>query len=131
MVRRPDDAELRGELQAELMRIVWRLGEVTVDQARAAQPSRGRCAYTTVQTVLNRLVDRGLLTRRRRGRAFVYKAAYTEPELVARSIGERLADASADARRTAMLNLVEGLGPEELEEVALMANRIRRERQRE
>lgn len=110
------------------MRIVWRLGAATVDAVRAAQPKRSRSAYTTIQTVLNRLVDRGLLRRERRGRAFVYRAAYDESELLARSIGQRLAGASVDARRAVVLNLVEALEPDELEDVARLAKRISRER---
>jgi predicted transcriptional regulator len=81
--------------------------------------------------VLNRLHDRELLTRERRGKAFVYKAAYAESELVARAIGDRLADASSDARREAVLHLVEGLETDELDDVARLANRIRRERKRQ
>ncbi len=110
------------------MRIVWRLGEATVDGVRAAQQKRHRCAYTTIQTVLNRLVERGLLERERRGKAFVYRAAYDESELLARSIGQRLAGASLDVRRAVVLNLVEALDPDELEDVARLANRIKRER---
>jgi predicted transcriptional regulator len=113
------------------MRIVWELREATVDEVRAAQPRRRRLAYNTIQTVLNRLHDRGLLNRERRGKAFVYRAAYAESELVARSIGDRLAGASSDARRAALLHLVEGLEPDELDEVARLANRIRRERKRQ
>ena len=120
--------EIRGDLQAEVMRIVWELGEATVDAVRAAQPRRSRVAYNTIQTVLNRLHDRDLLTRERRGKAFVYRAAYAESELVARSIGDRLAGASTDARRAALLHLVEGLESDELDEVARLSNRIRRER---
>jgi predicted transcriptional regulator len=129
-VPRGQDFDIRGDLQDEVMRIVWALGDATVDDVRAAQPRRSRCAYNTIQTVLNRLHDRDLLTRERRGKAFVYKAAYAESELVARSIGDRLAGASRDARREALLHLVEGLEPEELDDVARLANRIRRERQR-
>lgn len=110
------------------MRIVWRLGEASVDDVRAAQLKRHRGAYTTIQTVLNRLLERGLLERERRGKAFVYRAAYEESELLARSIGQRLAGASLDARRAVVLNLVETLKPEELDDVARLANRIRRER---
>jgi predicted transcriptional regulator len=129
-VPRSQPFEIRGDLQTEVMRIVWRLGEATVDDVRAAQPRRSRVAYTTIQTVLNRLHDRGLLTRERRGKAFVYRAAYAESEVVARSIGDRLAGASTDVRRAALVHLVEGLEPEELDEVARLANRIRRERRR-
>ncbi|MGH2762183.1 MAG: BlaI/MecI/CopY family transcriptional regulator, partial [Thermoleophilaceae bacterium] len=61
-----------GDLQAEVMAAVWKLGAATVDEVRAQQPPSRRSAYNTVQTVLNRLLDRGLLTRERRGKAFVY-----------------------------------------------------------
>jgi predicted transcriptional regulator len=119
------ELDLRGTLQVEVMRIVWELGEATVDDVRAAQPRRRRAAYTTVQTVLNRLEDRGLLERERRGKAFVYRARYQEAELVARALRERLADASADARRLALVRLIEGLEQEELEDIARYARRVR------
>ena len=127
-VPRRNSLELRGDLQDEVMQIMWRLGESTVDDVREAQPERSRCAYTTIQTVMNRLLDRGLLERRKRSKAFVYKPQFDESELVARSIGDRLATASAGARRAALLQLVEGLDQEELEDVARLANRIRRAR---
>src|SRR5215218_10473296 len=122
--------DLRGNLQAEVMRIVWELGDATVDDVRAAQPRSLRAAYTTVQTVMNRLLERGLLERERRGKAFVYRARYKESELVARSLRERLAGASADARRVALLRLIEALEPDELDALARYTNRVRRERRK-
>jgi predicted transcriptional regulator len=110
------------------MRIIWGLGEATVDDVRAVQPRSRRTAYTTIQTVMNRLSDRGLLERKRRGKAFVYRPRYPESELVARSMRERLAGASADARTPALLSLVDGLKEDELHELARYANRVRRER---
>jgi predicted transcriptional regulator len=121
--------DVRGSRQADVMQIVWDLGEATVDDVRAAQPEQARSAYTTVQTVLNRLLDRGLLERERRGKAFVYRARYDESELIARSIGERLAGASESVRKAALLSLVDDLEPDEVDELARYANRIRRARQ--
>jgi predicted transcriptional regulator len=120
--------DLSGKLQTEVMRILWKVGEGTVDDLRAAQPPSRRVAYTTMQTVLNRLVERRLVERRRRGKAFVYRARYDESQLVARSLRARLADASAPARTPALLNLIEGLEQDELDEIARYARRIRRER---
>jgi len=120
--------DLRGNLQAEVMRIIWGLGEATVDDVRDARPRSRRAAYTTIQTVMNRLLDRGLLERTRRGKAFVYRPRYPESELVARSMRERLAGASADARTPALLSLVDGLKHDELDELARYTNKVRRER---
>lgn len=109
---------------------MWSLDEATIDDVRAAQPRSRRVAYTTIQTVMNRLLDRGLLERRRRGKAFVYRARYSESEIVARSMRERLAGASVDARTAALLNLIEGLDQEELDELATYANKVRRDRKK-
>ncbi len=112
------------------MDAVWRLGEATVEDVRAEQPGERRSAYTTIQTVLNRLTERGLLTRTRTGRAFVYRPELEESEYLARSIGERLAGASPAARRAALVNLVDDLAPGELDELARRANQIRRNREK-
>jgi predicted transcriptional regulator len=117
-----------GDLQAEVMATLWKLGEATVEQVRAKQPARRRSAYTTVQTVMNRLVERGLLTRRRLGRAFLYSPSYDESEYLALSIRTTLSDASPHARRAALVSLVDGLQGEDLDEIARLAARVRRER---
>ena len=110
------------------MRIVWELDGGTVDDVRARQRADRRPAYTTVQTVMNRLHDRGLLKRERRGKAFFYRARYAESELLARSIGERLAGVSSGVRKEALLTLVDELQPQELDDLARYANRVRRAR---
>lgn len=112
------------------MAAIWRLGRASVEDVRGQQPPRRRSAYTTVQTVMNRLVERGLLVRRREGNAYRYEAKYDEPTYLARTIGDRLAEASPDVRRMALANLVEGLEPGERDEVASYANRIRRARKK-
>jgi predicted transcriptional regulator len=112
------------------MRVMWRLDEATVDEVRAAQRPSRRAAYTTIQTVMNRLLDRGLLERTRRGKAFVYRARYPESQFLARALRDRLAGASEDARTEALLTLVDGLKQDELDELARYANRVRRERKR-
>lgn len=117
-----------GRLQADVMAAVWRLGEAKVDDVRSLQPQRGRPAYTTVQTVMNRLVERGLLERERRGSAFVYRACYDEAEYLSRTIQSTLVEASPEARRTALVNLVGELESGDLADLANYANRIRRAR---
>ena len=110
------------------MAAVWKLGEAKVEDVRAQRSTRDRLAYTTVQTVMNRLAERGLLTRERSGNAFVYSARYGEADFLAERIGERLAEASPDARRQALVSLIEDLEPGELDEVARLTARIKRER---
>lgn len=122
------ESDFSGELQAEVMNTVWSLGSARVDDVRAAQPEERRSAYTTVQTVLNRLVDRGLLARERNGQAYVYSACMNEADHLAGVIGRRLAGATPDARKAALLNVVGDLNAGELDEIARYAERIRRSR---
>lgn len=125
---KPDKLDFRGDLQNEIMALIWRLGEATVEDVRSNQPPRRRAAYTTIQTVMTRLFERGLLARERRGQAFVYSPKIDEASYLARSISRRLAEASPEARRDALVSLVRDLDAAELDEVARYANRIRRAR---
>jgi len=56
------------------MELAWRQPSLTVKSALSHLAPKSGLAYTTVMTVLNRLVDKGLLTRSRNGRNFEYQA---------------------------------------------------------
>jgi predicted transcriptional regulator len=63
-----------GELEAEIMDQVWELGEATVRivLGRLNESREKQRAYTTVMTVMANLDGKGLLTRRREGKADLY-----------------------------------------------------------
>lgn len=129
MLGRMEEPEpLRGELQQEIMRVLWQTEEATVEQVRQALPARRRGAYTTVQTVLNRLAGRGLVARHLEGQAIRYSARYSEAEFVSKSLASALKEASEGARRGALTNLVEQLSPADLEAVRTIAAEIRARR---
>lgn len=109
-----DAQPMRGELQQEVMRVLWSREEASVDEVRGALPQSKRGAYTTVQTVLNRLADRGLLGRERRGRTILYRARISEADYVSQSLDQLLAGASEAARRGALARLADRLPPAEL-----------------
>lgn len=118
------DTPIQGELQVQIMSALWRIDEGTVEQVRSALPSRYRGAYTTVQTVLNRLAERGLLSRTREGQAMVYAPKVSEAEYLSRSIERTLATASADARQTALAQLVGTLDRGEISELQRLAREV-------
>jgi predicted transcriptional regulator len=103
-----------GELQAEVMAVVWRLGEATVDEVRSQQLAARRPAYNTVQTVLNRLVAHGLLKRERHGRAFRYTPTTSEDEYLVQVVRDLLVHASPVARRQALQDLLVELHADEV-----------------
>jgi predicted transcriptional regulator len=68
-----------GALEREVMAVVWSRDEISVRDAGARLGSS--VAYTTVMTTMDRLYKKGLLARRKEGRAFVYRATATRHEL--------------------------------------------------
>jgi len=68
-----------GSLERDVMALVWRRGDVNVRDA--CDELGSIVAYTTVMTTMDRLFKKGLLTRRRVGRAFVYRASASRAEI--------------------------------------------------
>jgi predicted transcriptional regulator len=68
-----------GSLEREVMALVWDRGEITVRDA--CEHLGSSVAYTTVMTTMDRLFRKGLLTRRKAGRAFAYCAAASRDDL--------------------------------------------------
>jgi len=99
------------------MSALWRLGAGTVEQVRSELPARYRGAYNTIQTVLNRLAERGLLEREREGRRFNYRPRLSEADYLSETIRHTLAGASLGARRSALASIIAGLPPGELERI--------------
>lgn len=104
-----EGATFSGELQSQVMSALWRLQRATVADVREALPPTDRGAYTTVQTVLNRLAERGLVDRRREGRQFVYAPRLTEAEHLSGSVRAILDRATPEARKAVMSELVGSL----------------------
>jgi predicted transcriptional regulator len=121
---------LTGELQTQVMAAVWRLDSATVEQVRSALPPRYRGAYNTIQTVLNRLADRKLLSRHKVGNAFEYRPLVSEAEYLSRSIAQTLAGASKAARETALARLIGGLEDDELSDLRELAREMNERRRK-
>lgn len=59
------------------MDIVWRRQRASVRDVAGALSSEGEIAYTTVMTIMFRLVKKGFLEREASGRAYVYAPLLT------------------------------------------------------
>jgi predicted transcriptional regulator len=95
-----------GDLAQAILDQVGRSGgPMTPAQVRDALG--GDLAYTTVMTVMARLHDRGLLTRRRAGRAYAYTAVGDPAQITARRM-HRLLDVDTD-RAGVLARFVDGL----------------------
>jgi len=83
-----DPAEL-GELEREILSIVWRLGATTAEQVREelGRPLKD----STVRTVLRRLEEKGYLAHSLENRTFVYRPAESRQKVAGRAV-QRIVD---------------------------------------
>jgi predicted transcriptional regulator len=73
LVQRPK-VDMLGELEARVLEILWEAAEpLSVRDVGAQLKRRPALAYTTVMTVLDRLHDKGFVSRAKEGRAFLYR----------------------------------------------------------
>ena len=76
--------------ETEILRLVWQLGNATVQEVCDKLPSRRKIAYATVQTLLRRLENKGYLKHDIRGKAHVFLPAVKKEHVVKRSVGDFL-----------------------------------------
>ena len=74
-----DDARVLGDLEQRVMEVLWDDAPLAVREVQR-HVGRGKLAYTTVMTTLDRLYKKGLLAREKVGLAFVYRPAIDREE---------------------------------------------------
>lgn len=98
------------ELELEILKILWREGAMTARDVReqlAAKETPRDLAATSVVTMLNIMVDKGYLKRKKEKNVFVFRARIDEQDVsrsMLRDLVDRVFDGSAAA---VMLDLLE------------------------
>lgn len=119
-------SETLTEREAQVMGVLWGLGEATAEQVRGALP--GDLHDSTVRTLLRVLEAKGYVAHEARGKAYAYRAAVPRAgaqRAAVRSLLGRLFGGSAE---DLVLRLIEDeqITPEQLEQIRRSA-RIGRE----
>lgn len=74
-----------GELESDIMEIVWQYKEpVSVKTVTQSLQKKRQIAYTTVMTIMGRLVEKGLLKRKESGKAYIYQPTYSKEKFLSR-----------------------------------------------
>ena len=106
--------------ERQVMEVVWERGEVTAKEARDAL--QREVARNTVRTLLERMEEKGWVTHREVGRAYLYRAARPREESIGRKIREivdTVCGGSAESLVAALLDY-RGLRPGELQRIRKM-----------
>ncbi len=71
-MKKSGDDKMLTETELELMTILWRLNEGSVNDVMELLPQERNLAYTSVSTILRILEQKGVLKTRKEGRGHVY-----------------------------------------------------------
>jgi len=101
-----------GDLEREVMEGIWQRGEETsVREIHSAFEERA--AYTTLMTTLDRLHKKGLLERRKKGRAFLYAPRISREDFtrsVARDVIDGLLGQTNGETKPVLACIVDAVG---------------------
>jgi predicted transcriptional regulator len=120
----PDAAPSEREL--DVLKVLWDLGEAKVRDVHEAMCREGECAFTTVQTLLRIMADKGLVRSRSKGRTLYYSPVHTREQMSSRFL-RRVFDGALDKLVLNMLQ-AERVSPDEMRELERLIAKARREK---
>ncbi|MFO0839965.1 MAG: BlaI/MecI/CopY family transcriptional regulator [Phycisphaerae bacterium] len=116
-----------GQAELEVLKALWDEGPGTVRSVLETLHQKGRrVAYTTVQTMLTRLEQKGFVRSDRASLAFVYRPTVTRSQLTRSRLQQLLDQLYEGAAGPLVLQLLrtQRLRPEELQELQKLIDRL-------
>jgi predicted transcriptional regulator len=127
--------KLLGELELAIMQIVWKHKTVTVRDVLEALVEQRPLAYTTVMTVMGRLVDKGMLVADKQNKSYNYRAVRTPEELESHTVNQvvqgLLTDFSGDLIVRQFVEQLSVADPAQLARLAELARQAQEEQDHE
>lgn len=102
----PSRSNTLTQAELRLMRLLWSIGECSVQDLVSAMPEESRLAYTSVLTTIRILEDKGYVRHRQEGRAFVYTARVAEQDAQQHEVRHVISRFFGDSRERLMLALL-------------------------
>lgn len=72
--------------ERKLLEVLWKCKEASVREVTDELSKKSPVAYTTVLTLLGLMEKKGLVSHRQEGRAFIYSAAVSRSEALAKAV---------------------------------------------
>ncbi|MGH9714243.1 MAG: BlaI/MecI/CopY family transcriptional regulator [Candidatus Acidiferrales bacterium] len=92
-------------LELDCMNTLWPMGEGTVRDIRDSLAERRPRAYTTIMTIMDRLARKGVVERRKVGRAYSYRPNLTVEDARAQALGQVLENFFAGSKEALLAQL--------------------------
>lgn len=121
----PDQLPALSDAQREIMELVWLRGELTISEAWRELGQRRDVSRSTVQTLINRLHEKGWLRFRAVGNRHVYSATIPRSQSLGRRVVQFLQSAFEGSPEDMISAMIEyrGLSPEETARIRDMLDR--------
>lgn len=119
----PSDREL------DILKVLWRIGESRVREVHQAICPDGECAFTTIQTLLRIMAEKGFVKQRTKGRASYYTPVYSLEKVSSRFL-HKVFDGAMDEMVLSMLR-AEDLSTDEMKELEKLIASARKAKQAE
>lgn len=114
-----------GSSEREVMDIMWKHKEMTVREVVSEISVSRKVAYTTIMTVMNRLVEKGILIRESIDSSFIYKPKITKGRFIARAIHSIFSNTVSSLGEEAVVHFmkeIESVDPETRKKLLKLLN---------
>ncbi len=111
------------EREMDILKVLWDVGESRVRDVHLAMCPNSECAFTTIQTLLRIMADKGLVKQRKEARTLYYSANYS-PERASSRFLHKVFDGALDKLVLSMLQ-AEDVSTDEMRELEKMIGRAR------
>ncbi|HHT9112785.1 MAG: BlaI/MecI/CopY family transcriptional regulator [Planctomycetes bacterium] len=110
--------QVLGALEKNIMEVLWTRGESSVKEILDAFSSDRDISYSTVITVTNRMAKKGLLKKRKVGKAYFYKPIYDREqfyEFISKKVVEGVSEFSFQSAMVHFLDYMAQVDPDKIE----------------
>jgi predicted transcriptional regulator len=115
------------ERELDILKVLWELGSGSVREVHQRLCPSGGVAFTTVQTLLRIMEDKGLVEHHAQGRTFIYTPRHSRERVAARFLN-KVFDGALDQFVLTILRSKDA-DPQDLEELEQLIARARREKE--
>ncbi len=121
------------EFELEVLKVLWESSPLTVREIRDAMAESGRdSAHTTVITMLNIMVQKKYLKKKKQGKGYLFWPVVTEERISSKMLGDMVARVFSGSAKSLILNLLDGenIHDDELKELRKRINQKMKEQKK-
>ena len=118
------------DFELEILKVLWNDSPQTVRDIRERLAKKGRDnAHTSVITMLNIMVDKGYLDKKKNGKSYLFWPIVSQADVSQKMLGDMVDRVFEGSAKSLMLNLIdaEDIGREELLELRKRINQKMKE----